>query len=124
MIQAIKDFCKFTGQKIPEKEGEIAAVIYKSLALCYGKTVEEIEKITHKKYTSINIVGGGANADYLNQLTADATGKIVYAGPTEATAIGNIAVQILKDQKFENLEEARKVIYESFKIKKFEPYQE
>jgi rhamnulokinase len=123
MLGAIRDFCKNTGQKIPEKEGEVAAVIYKSLALCYGNTVKEIEKITGRTYRSINIVGGGANADYLNQLTADATGKTIYAGPTEATAIGNIAVQMLKDEKFADLWEARKVIYESFAIKKFEPTQ-
>jgi rhamnulokinase len=121
MVGAIKDYCKSTGQQIPEKEGEIAAVIYKSLALCYGKTVKEIEKITGKEYASINIVGGGSKADYLNQLTADATGKTIYAGPDEATAIGNIAVQMLKDQKFADLWEARRAIYESFAIKKFEP---
>jgi rhamnulokinase len=121
MIRAIQEFCRSTGQRVPKTEGEIAAVIYKSLALCYGNTVREIETITGKAYGSIHIVGGGSKADYLNQLTANATGKTIYAGPDEATAIGNIAVQMLKDAKVADLSEARKVIYESFEIKKFEP---
>jgi rhamnulokinase len=121
MIGAIQEFCRSTGQRVPKTEGEIAAVIYKSLALCYGNTVREIETITGKAYGSIHIVGGGSKADYLNQLTANATGKTIYAGPDEATAIGNIAVQMLKDAKVADLSEARKVIYESFAIKKFEP---
>ena len=75
-------------QKVPEGIYQVAAVIYNSLAQCYADTVREIEKIEHVTYPCINIVGGGANAAYLNELTAKATGKTVYAGPTEATAIG------------------------------------
>lgn len=119
MILAIQDYCKRTEQKIPQEVGEIAAVIYQSLAESYGKTVKEIEKITGKSYDYINIVGGGANADYLNQLTANKTGKIVYCGPTEATAIGNITVQLLKQKEFGSLEEARGAIFKSFEIKCF-----
>lgn len=119
MVQAIQDYCKKTGQKIPIKKGEIAAVIYQSLAQSYEKTVKEIEQITGKQYKFINIVGGGANADYLNQLTANKTKKLVYSGPTEATAIGNIIVQMLKYKEFENLQEARNTIFHSFEIKCF-----
>ncbi len=68
-------------------------------------------------YESIHVVGGGANAAYLNELTAKATGKTVYAGPTEATAIGNLMAQIIAAVELENLQAARKCIFESFEIK-------
>lgn len=119
MIEAIQNYCHKTGQKVPKEVGEIAAVIYQSLAESYGKTVREIEKITGKSYDYINIVGGGANADYLNQLTANKTGKTTYCGPTEATAIGNIVVQLLKHKEFASLEDARASIFRSFEIKCF-----
>lgn len=121
MIEAIRCVCRETGQKVPESVGEIATVIYQSLAESYGETVKEIESITGKSYDSINIVGGGANADYLNQLTADRTGRVVHSGPTEATAIGNLTVQMLKNGEYASLGEARKAIFNSFEIKTFEP---
>lgn len=121
MIQAIKDYCADTDQKVPESVGEIASVIYQSLAECYGRTVHEIEANTHKDYDEIYIIGGGANAAYLNQLTADATKKTVYAGPGEATAIGNMMAQMIRDGKFNNLFEARKCVRESFDVKIYEP---
>lgn len=120
MVKAVQDFCRASGQKVPESKGEIAAVIYKSLAKSYGETVEEIEKLTGHTYDCIHIVGGGANAQYLNQLTAKATGKVIYAGPTEATAIGNIAAQMLKAGEFESLDEIRKIIFRSFDIQMFQ----
>ena len=89
MIEAVKKFCRDSKQQVPETVGEIAAVIYNSLAKCYGDTIEEIEALTGKKYTTIYVVGGGANAGYLNELTAKYTGKKVSAGPSAATAIGN-----------------------------------
>ena len=95
MIKAVQDFCQSTGQTVPQTVGEIAAVIYNSLGKCYGDTVKEIEAITGNTYDTIYVVGGGANAGYLNELTAKYTGKNVSAGPTEATAIGNITVQML-----------------------------
>ena len=70
-------------------------------------------------YDSIHIVGGGANAAYLNELTAEATGKTVYAGPTEATAIGNLTAQMIAAGELADLQEARKCIFESFEIRKF-----
>lgn len=121
MVEAIRRVCGESGQKIPESVGEIATVIYQSLAESYGETVKEIESTTGKSYDSIHIVGGGANADYLNQLTADRTGRTVHSGPTEATAIGNLAVQLLKSGEYASLGEARKAIFDSFEIKTFEP---
>lgn len=117
MIKAVQDFCRTTGQAVPQTVGEIAAVIYNSLGKCYGDTVKEIEAITGNTYDTIYVVGGGANAGYLNELTAKYTGKNVSAGPTEATAIGNITVQMLHDSVFASLPEARTCIGESFDIK-------
>ena len=117
MIKAVQDFCRATGQTVPQTVGEIAAVIYNSLGKCYGVTVKEIEAITGNTYDTIYVVGGGANAGYLNELTAKYTGKNVSAGPTEATAIGNITVQMLHDGVFASLPEARTCIGESFDIK-------
>ncbi len=118
MIEAIKDYCKKTNQQVPETVGEISTCIYQSLAQSYGQTVKEIESITGRTYSRIHIVGGGSNADYLNELTAKYTNKEVHAGPGEATAIGNIVAQLLKDGVFKNLKEARESIYKSFNIKK------
>ena len=121
MIQAIKDYCADTCQRVPESVGEIATVIYQSLAECYGKTVHEIEENTYRKYDEIYIIGGGANAAYLNQLTTNATGKTVYAGPGEATAIGNMMAQMIRDGRFQDLFEARRCVRESFDVKVYEP---
>lgn len=117
MIKAVQDFCADTDQQVPKSVGEIAAVVYNSLAKCYGDTVKEIESITGNTYDTIYVVGGGANAGYLNELTAKYTGKNVSAGPTEATAIGNIAAQMLHDGVFADLPAARTCIGESFDIK-------
>ena len=116
MIEAVQDFCRRTDQQVPKSVGEIASVIYNSLAKCYGDTVEEIEEITGKKYSTIYVVGGGSNAGYLNELTAKYTGKKVSAGPSEATAIGNVIVQLLHDGVFKDLPEARTCVRESFDV--------
>ena len=116
MIQAVQDFCANTNQQVPKTVGEIASVIYNSLAKCYGDTIEGLEKVTGKTYDRIHVVGGGANAGYLNELTAKYTKKPVYAGPTEATALGNLAVQMMYAGELGNLVEARNCIRNSFEI--------
>lgn len=121
MIGAVQKFCRDTNQQVPETVGEISSVIYNSLAKCYGDTVEEIENITGKNYSTIYVVGGGSNAGYLNELTAKYTGRKVSAGPSEATAIGNIIVQLLHDGVFADLPEARNCVKESFDVKMYEP---
>lgn len=120
MTEEVKKACAESGQPVPENLAEVAAVIYNSLAKCYGKTIAEIEEITGKHFEGIHIVGGGANAEYLNQLTAKATGKTVYAGPTEATAIGNLSAQMIAGKELQNLNDARNCIFESFEIKIYE----
>lgn len=121
MCEAVCGYCRETGQPVPETKWEMAAVIYNSLAECYKTCCREIEELTGISYDRIHIVGGGANADYLNRLTANATGRTVYAGPTEATAIGNLAVQMMADGEYEQLTDARKSIAQSFEIKVYEP---
>jgi rhamnulokinase len=120
MIEAIQEYCEQKGLEVPRSAGQIAAVIYNSLAKCYGDTIRELESITGKTYQSISIVGGGSNAEYLNQLTARYTGRPVYAGPGEATAIGNLLAQMMYDGTFEDLKSAREAVYRSFEIKKYE----
>ena len=120
MIEAVQKFCRDTNQQVPETVGEISSVIYNSLAKCYGDTVEEIEAITGKKYSTIYVVGGGSNAGYLNELTAKYTGRKVSAGPSEATAIGNVIVQMLHEGVFASLPEARTCVKESFDVKIYE----
>jgi rhamnulokinase len=123
MTEAIKSYCKAKGEKVPESIGELSTVIYQSLADCYGQTVKEIEENTGKDYESIHIIGGGANAAYLNQLTANATKKTVYAGPGEATAIGNLSAQMIAGGELAGLSGARKCIFDSFDVKTFKPKQ-
>ena len=119
MIRAVQDFCEKTRQPVPETPGQVSTVIYQSLADCYGKTIREIETLTGKQYDRIYVVGGGSNADYLNRLTAEATGKEVSCGPGEATAIGNLAVQMIAMGDLEGLKDARACIAESFPLKVF-----
>lgn len=105
---------------MPQTIGQIAKVIYQSLADCYKNVVNEIESMTGKKYSSIHIVGGGSQAMYLNELTSKVCQKPVYAGPVEATAVGNIAAQMLSNHELMNLYEVRKCILDSFEIVKVE----
>ena len=115
MTEEVRAACRESGQQEPEGIAEVAAVIYN-----YADAKKEIETMTGKSYDSIHIIGGGANADYLNRLTAKVTGKKVLAGPVEATAIGNLAVQMIADGVLGSLQDARKCIRESFPIKVYE----
>lgn len=121
MIQAIRDECARTGQPIPETVGEIMQCVYTSLSICYRDAILNLEKLTGKKYTSINIVGGGCQDGYLNERTARATGLPVYAGPVEGTAIGNLIVQMIEAGEYENLQAARDAVRASFEIKEVNP---
>lgn len=121
MITEIQDACRETGQNVPEGAGELAKTVYQNLALLYGEAVEDIERITGKTVEGICIVGGGSKNEFLNQLTADFCGKPVLAGLTEATAAGNIVVQMIAQGDLDNLAEARELVRRSFEIKRYEP---
>lgn len=116
MTDEVKAACRESGQEVPETVGQIAAVIYNSLAKCYADTANELEEITGKKYDSIHIVGGGSKADYLNELTAKASKRKIYTGPIEATAIGNIVAQMIAEVDIVDLQTARECILHSFEI--------
>ena len=121
MAQAVKDYCDRTGQEVPETLPRLAAVIYNSLAKCYEEKLKLIEGMTGVYYDAINIIGGGSNAGYLNQLTADFTGRTVIAGPSEATAIGNILAQMINEGVFKGSEDARECVRRSFEVKVYKP---
>ena len=121
MIDAIKAYCTETGQPVPATVGEIMQCVYRSLAKCYKEAIEGLSRLTGKRYASINIVGGGCQDAYLNQLTANAAGLPVYAGPVEGTAIGNLVVQMIAGGEFNSLQQARDAIKNSFDIKEVLP---
>ena len=122
MPRRIAAYCKESGQSvIPESIGQTVRCIFESLALKYRATIEKIQEITGKKYTSINIVGGGTKEAILCQWTANACGIPVYAGPVEATAIGNIAMQAVAAGEISGISQAREVIRNSFDIVTYEP---
>ncbi len=117
MIDTIKLLCKEENLQVPESAGEIARVVYRSLAVCYKNTIKEIESLTKRKFENIYIVGGGAKADYLNKVTAETTKRKVVAVPIEATALGNILVQMIADGVFKDIFDARKCVNNSFDVK-------
>lgn len=119
MIKEIQKACEETNQQVPKTPWELARVIYRSLAVCYKQATEEIEDITGKHFSSINIVGGGSNAEYLNILTAKETKRVVNAGPSEATAIGNLGAQMLSQGEFASLEAFRRAVFSSFGVKQY-----
>lgn len=117
----IAEYCQKTGQHVPENPGEIMRCIFESLALRYRFTVEKIDEMKGTKTPFINIVGGGTRESLLCQFAADACGRPVYAGPVEATAIGNIVSQAIAAGEIKNVAEAREVIRNSFDIDYYEP---
>ncbi len=114
MTDEIRSACLGSGQTVPENPGELAAVVYNSLAACYRDTAAELEQMTGLSFDDIHIVGGGSKDEYLNSLTARYTGKNVCAGPTEATAIGNLMAQMIASGELANLAEGRECVSNSF----------
>ena len=121
MPERIRDFCKRTNQYIPQTKGEIVRCILDSLALAYKRTLSQINELQGENAQNINIVGGGTQNSLLCQLTADACGIPVYAGPIEATALGNIAVLMMALGEISSLCEAREIIANSFDVVCYEP---
>jgi rhamnulokinase len=121
MIEAVQAEYRRAGRKVPQSPGELAYCVYTSLAKCYKDAIADLEKITGAPYSSISIIGGGSKDGYLNALTADYTGKTVYAGPSEATAAGNILLQ-MKQAGDPAVEKGfPELVKRSFDIKKFAP---
>jgi rhamnulokinase len=121
MPSEIDQYCRQTSQPSPASPAAFARTILESLALKYRLVLDWLEEATGRPYTHIRIVGGGSRNRLLNQFTADATGRTVSAGPVEATALGNIAMQMLATGAVGSLAEARAVIDRSFPVERFEP---
>jgi rhamnulokinase len=121
MLAAINDFCRRTHQPIPQQPGAYVRTILESLAFKYRLVLRNLEQVSGKRMEQIRIIGGGSKNRLLNQLTADATGKKVLAGPAEATALGNVAIQILATGGATSLQEARAIVDRSFPTEIFEP---
>jgi rhamnulokinase len=121
MLTAIDAFCRRTDQQCPQTPGAYARAIFDSLALKYRRVIQDLAILAGRPIDCIRVIGGGSQNTLLNQLTADATGVSVVAGPTEATALGNVAVQMLATGAAASLAEARRVIDRSFPTRTFEP---
>lgn len=121
MPEAIRAFCRHSGQPVPQDKGAVVRCALESLALKYRWTLEGLEEILGRRISTIHIVGGGSKNRLLNQLTADVTGRVVKTGPVEATAIGNLLVQVMALGELGNLGEIREVVRNSFAVDTFEP---
>jgi len=121
MPDRIAAFCRESGQAVPETKGAMLRCALESLALLYRKTLQDIECMTGNKVDVLHIVGGGSRNRLLNQWTANALNRKVVTGPIEATAAGNILIQALALGHLDSIEDARKVVSNSFPTKTFEP---
>jgi rhamnulokinase len=121
MLTAIDRFCSRTHQPVPQDPGAYVRAVLESLALKYRFVLRNLEHVSGKSIGQIRIIGGGSKNRLLNQLTADATGKKVLAGPAEATALGNVAIQILATGGAASLDEVRAIVDRSFPTEVFEP---
>lgn len=121
MVQRIREFCRGTGQPVPDGQGAIVRCVYESLALKYRWAVEHLEKVSGAPVDELVIVGGGARNALLNQLTANALKRPVVAGPSEATAVGNLLVQLHALGEASGLAEMREIVRASFPMTRYEP---
>lgn len=121
MVDRIQEFCRETSQLVPSTEGEIIRCILESLALRYRQALEQAERLTGIQYGGLHMVGGGIQNQLLCRLTANALGRPVWAGPIEASAIGNMLLQLVALGQCANLQEARRLVAASFPIDVYEP---
>lgn len=121
MLGAIDEFCVRTGQTPPQSDAEVIRTIFESLALRYREVLEMLEGMAPFAIDVLHIIGGGSKNRLLNQYTANAIGKRVVAGPSEATAIGNIMMQALGAGVVSSLAEVREIISHSVETEEFQP---
>jgi rhamnulokinase len=121
MPEKIAAFCRSHGQTVPEGPAQMSRTILESLALRYRQVLESLESLLGRNLKVIHIVGGGSRNQVLNQFVADATGRTVVAGPSEATALGNVLVQAIGAGEFTSLADARKLIARSFPVTTVKP---
>jgi rhamnulokinase len=121
MPRAIQEYCRRTGQAVPETPGEIIRTALEGLALKYRQVLGWLEELAGSHLATIHIVGGGTNNKLLSQLTADATQRRVVAGPVEATAIGNLLMQYIALGEIASIRDAREIVRASFPVEEFTP---
>ncbi len=121
MPARVQEFCRRTGQYVPQTMGEILRCVYQSLAFKYRYSTEMLEQLTGHALPVIHMIGGGIKDQLLCSMTADYCGKTVKAGPVEATVTGNAAIQLMAFGELADLNAARRVIAESFPVKTYEP---
>jgi rhamnulokinase len=121
MPAAIQEFCRETGQPVPETEGQLVRCVYESLALTYAKVLDGMEELTGTKIEVVHIVGGGSRNQVLNQFAANACGRPVVSGPIEATVFGNLLVQARSHGELHSLADIRAAVRESSEVVHFDP---
>lgn len=121
MVQAIQAYCKMSGQPVPESRGQIVRCIFESLALRYREVIENLSLLSPRPIETLHVIGGGSRNDLLNQFTSNATGIPVVAGPSEATAIGNVMVQAMAAGEAADISGMRQLIHRSIPLKTYQP---
>jgi rhamnulokinase len=121
MLQKVQGYCRESGQPVPESQGEIARCILESLALRYREALEQAENLTSERFEGLHMVGGGIQNRLLCRFTSNALGRPVWAGPVEASAIGNMLVQLVALGECADLQEARALAAASFPVDVYEP---
>jgi rhamnulokinase len=121
MPARIEAYAGRNGKTIAGRPETVVRIILESLALKYRHVLELLESVSGQHLSTIHVVGGGSENRLLNQFTADATGRVVLAGPTEATAVGNILMQAIGCGEIAGLAEAREVVRRSFRLARYEP---
>lgn len=124
MEERIKEYCRRTGQAVPNTRGEVIRTAYESLALKYRQAIDALEQITGKKIDVLHIVGGGCQNLLLNRMTASAIGRKVVAGPAEGTAMGNILIQALAEGSIKDVQQLRAVVRASVDTTEYMPQDE
>ena len=117
----VRDFCRRTGQPVPETVGQVTRCIYESLALKYRFALAQLSRSTRQPFTALHIMGGGAQAKLLCQMTASCIGLPVLAGPVEATALGNLLIQLVALGELSDLDEGRALIARTQPVRRYEP---
>ncbi len=120
-VEIVIEYCQITSQPIPQTEGEVIRAVLQGLALRYRYVIEKLEEVSGRKMSTIHTMGGGTKNKLLSQFAADALGRRVISGPTEATSIGNIIVQGIANKDIESWQEGVAIIRNSFEILTFEP---
>jgi rhamnulokinase len=121
MPSKVASYSRRSNQRMPQTPGEIIRCVLESLALCYRRTFDQLERVTGRRLSTLHIVGGGSKNQLLNQLTANSTGRPVLAGPVECSAIGNVLIQAVALGHVRSLGAAREIVRRSFPLAHYEP---